>query len=1053
MKRIVVAFACAMSTWVVASEPVKVIFDSDMITDFDDVGALACLHALADACECEILATVSATRGNASVGAIEVINRYYGRGDLPVGAPKGIGVIGEKAGATEKVRPDAPLGERIGNDGGHYKYRKLLADYPGWYRYADADDAPDANDVYRRVLAAQPDRSVTICSVGFLTNLRRLLETKPDSISPLDGRELVGRKVRLWVAMACKYPVGKEYNSKWDAESSRIVLENWPTPVVFTDFEYGKDCFAGRAIAETPDPGAGRNPVRDVFAGNIPACDEIASDPAKWLRRSFGVGGRSAWDETAVLIAVRGTDPYFNVERGMYRMVGDDGTDEWVPDAQRGPHLRITEKLSKAKVAGIIDELMLRGPRDGARPRAPEAQPAISSAAMANVASLRQAVWNEASDGDSFSVTCTVTAVIRADARYTSYWVADDTGYGYMRATNSLDVAPGDRIVAQGHIGMDRFDWRRTFMESAVRLGRVEVPSPVSASPEQLGDESFDGRTVIMRGIVTDIVHDEIDPAWRFLLMRTDSTPFFAAVCSDGDEAFGRLLGAEIAAKGVATVLPDGGKRKFQTPQLTVASVDDITVETPPVEDPLDAPRIPSYPQKTLEGLRYKSVSALSRMGMRSVVGNVIAVYDDARRMLLKTADGQIVGAHLRKPADAEFGDCVAVAGFPETDLFIITLEKAICRRVPGGGIAADLPRTLPEKFAMEVVLRDICAHGGAVRIRGHVDEMDGDARVFEVRHGGHLIRVDFGAVAPHVDAVRSGSLVEVAGTCVRNTSSDVSRGFPRTAGFTVVPRTPEDLRIVAGPPWWTVGRMLAVVLVLVAALALAAVWNITLRRLAERRGRLLYKTKLESAAADLRVEERTRLAVELHDSIAQTLTGVSFQIDAAERTLPRDAGDAAGYIDAARKALLSCREELRRCLWDLRSETLAEPDLQNAIEKTIRPHIQNADVVIRFHASRHRIPDVIAHNVLSIIRELCVNAVKHGNAHKIRIAGELKNGALRFVVRDDGCGFDVENSPGPMQGHFGLQGIKERTRRLRGTLKLDSEIGKGTAATVEIPL
>ena len=353
----------------------------------------------------------------------------------------------------------------------------------------------------------------------------------------------------------------------------------------------------------------------------------------------------------------------------------------------------------------------------------------------------------------------------------------------------------------------------------------------------------------------------------------------------------------------------------------------------------------------------------------------------------------------------------------------------------------------------MEVVLRDICARGGAVRIRGRVDEMDDDGRAFEVRHGGHLIRVDFGAVAPHVDAVEPGSLVEVAGTCVRNTSADASGGFTRTAGFTVVPRTPKDMRIVAGPPWWTVGRMLAVVLVLAAALALAAAWNITLRRLAERRGRLLYKSKLESAAADLRVEERTRLAVELHDSIAQTLTGVSFQIDAAERTLPRDAAEPAGYIDAARKALLSCREELRRCLWDLRSETLAEPDLQNAIEKTVRPHIGGTDVKIRFHASRRLIPDVIAHNVLSIIRELCVNAVKHGSARKIRIAGELKNGALRFVVRDDGCGFDVENRPGPMQGHFGLQGIKERTRRLRGTLGLESKVGGGTAATVEIPL
>ncbi len=674
-------------------------------------------------------------------------------------------------------------------------------------------------------------------------------------------------------------------------------------------------------------------------------------------------------------------------------------------------------------------------------------------ASIANVAALRQAVWSEANDGEYFSVTCTVTAVIRSDARHTSYWVADDTDYGYMRATNSLDVASGDRIVAQGHIGADGFDWRRAFMESAVHLGRGEVPSPVPASPEQLCDESFDGRTVLMRGIVTDVVHDEIDPAWRFLLMRTDSTPFFAAVCSDDDEALGRLLGASIAAKGVAAVLPDGGKRKFQTPQLTVASVDDIIVETPPVEDPLDAPRIPSYPQKTLEGLRYKSVSALSRMGMRSVVGNVIAVYDDARRLLLKTADGQIVGAELRMPADMEFGESVAAAGFPVTDLFIISLAKAICRRVPGSRLADDPPRPLPERFAMEVVLRDICARGGAVCIRGRVAGEDRDAHVFEMQYGGHLIRVDYGAIAPNVDTVGPGSFVEVAGTCVRNTTPDVSRGFPRTAGFTIVPRTPADLHIVSGPPWWTVGRMLAVVLVLAAALALAAVWNHTLRRLVERRGRQLYKTKLKSAAADLRVEERTRLAVELHDSIAQTLTGVSFQIDAAERTLPHEATAAAGYIAAAQKALLSCREELRRCLWDLRSETLAEPDLQDAIEKTVRPHMQDAGVAIRFHVSRHHIPDIIAHNVLSIIRELCVNAVKHGNARNVRIAGELKNGFLRFVVRDDGRGFDVESRPGPSQGHFGLQGIKERTRRLHGTLKLESKIGGGAAATVEIPL
>ena len=356
-----VALMCALGlASVLRADVPKVIFDTDMLTDFDDVGALACLHALADAGECEILATVSCTRGNASVGAIEVINSYYGRGDLLVGAPKGMGVMGAYAGANEKVDPKSPLGQKGGGDGGHYKYRKLIADYPKWVRHADADDAPDANAVYRKALADAPDGSVVICTIGFLTNLRRLLETKGDDISPLDGKELVAKKVKRWVAMACNYPRGQEYNSRWDWESSKIVLENWPTPAVFSDFQYGMDLFAGRAVAEMKGP---RNPVKDVFAGNIPSREEIAKNPAGWLRGCFGAGGRAAWDETAVLAAVRGTDEYFNVHRGTYRMVGTNGDDEWVPDEEKGPHIRLTEKLNKEEVGKIIDELICRGPK------------------------------------------------------------------------------------------------------------------------------------------------------------------------------------------------------------------------------------------------------------------------------------------------------------------------------------------------------------------------------------------------------------------------------------------------------------------------------------------------------------------------------------------------------------------------------------------------------------------------------------------------------------------------------------------------------------------
>ena len=345
------------------ADPVKVIFDTDMITDFDDVGALACLHALADAGECEILATVSCTRGNASVAAVEVINGYYGRADIPVGCAKGLGVLGDHVGAKGKATPEEIEREK-GNPYSHWKYRKLAADYPQWVKYLDSDDAPDANEVYRRALASAPDQSVVICSVGFLTNLRRLLETKGDAISPLDGKALVAQKVKRWVAMACSYPDGSECNSAGDWESSKIALENWPTPVVFSDFQYGRDIFAGRAVAEQKGP---RNPVKDVFADCIPSREEIAKDPSRWLLGCFGTGGRSAWDETAVLAAVRGEDSLFNVSRGTFRMVGEKGANVWIPNEENGPHVRITEKTPKAEVGRIIDELICRGPSACAR--------------------------------------------------------------------------------------------------------------------------------------------------------------------------------------------------------------------------------------------------------------------------------------------------------------------------------------------------------------------------------------------------------------------------------------------------------------------------------------------------------------------------------------------------------------------------------------------------------------------------------------------------------------------------------------------------------------
>lgn len=331
--RSTLALALAFAASLVFADVPKVIFDTDMYTDFDDVGAMAVLHSLADAGECEILGTVVSTRKAPSMGMVELINRFYGRGNLPVGAPREIGL-------GPDVDPNAT------KNGSYRIYADTVAAH-NELKYPTGDAAPDANETYRRLLAAAPDGSVTVISVGFTTNLRRLLETKADAISPLDGKALVARKVKAWYAMACRFPNGREYNSGEDGASSKIAFAEWPTPIYFLDFIYGVDIRCGIPVSKLTDA---VNPVRDVFKRALAEYKEMDR------------GGHPSWDEATVLMAVRGWQTYCGAERGRFDIVNAKGENRWTKD-ENGSHYVLTVKTPKVEVGKIVDELIARGPK------------------------------------------------------------------------------------------------------------------------------------------------------------------------------------------------------------------------------------------------------------------------------------------------------------------------------------------------------------------------------------------------------------------------------------------------------------------------------------------------------------------------------------------------------------------------------------------------------------------------------------------------------------------------------------------------------------------
>jgi inosine-uridine nucleoside N-ribohydrolase len=207
------------------------------------------------------------------------------------------------------------------------------------------DEVLSAVDVYRKALASQPDRSVSIITVGFLTNLADLLRSLPDQYSKLSGKELVDKKVKQLVCMAGSFPAGNEFNVRMDAAASQYVFNNWPTPVLFSGVEIGMKIRSGLPLINNSS--IQNSPVKDVFRICIPLS---AQDSA----------GRMSWDQTAVLIAVKGYEPWWDIKKGQI-VVAEDGSNKWNNDLSS--HSYVVEKKPIAEVAQAINKLMMHQPK------------------------------------------------------------------------------------------------------------------------------------------------------------------------------------------------------------------------------------------------------------------------------------------------------------------------------------------------------------------------------------------------------------------------------------------------------------------------------------------------------------------------------------------------------------------------------------------------------------------------------------------------------------------------------------------------------------------
>ena len=673
------------------------------------------------------------------------------------------------------------------------------------------------------------------------------------------------------------------------------------------------------------------------------------------------------------------------------------------------------------------------------------------------------AVWDDTTPGrhNLFAVTGTVHTILMPGREPSAApaFVLDDGELlvsVFNESQPTVGLRPGDRIVASGIFGLKKFAYGNEPYAVArdIRvLGTGAAVEPAARTLRDLSSIRDNLRLVRTVGKVIDWRTSEEDPDYLCLTLKDGPTTMPVFVPSQNPEDVDRLLESQVSVVGTFNgALPS--VRRYARP-LIVSRLEDIEALTPP--QPLeDTP--------ALERKIYLTPADILTLGRRKVEGEIIAVWQ-RHNLLLRDDDGRIVRVRLshHNRIAPRPGLRATICGYPETDQFNIILGTATISSCAPGAAAPQEPVRLPSLDA--VIGRnpsgsatfETSYYGKLVTLDGTVRNLPspgGAEGRIGIDCGGHLVQLDASACPEAAEGLELGCRIAATGVCLLETDDyDAQADMPHISGLTLVLRGKDDVAVLARPPWLTPGRFLFILSAMTGVLALFLVWNASLRVLVERRGRELARKEVEATHAKLKAIERARLASELHDSVVQNLTGAALEIRAAQAALSAAGEGPAPHLGIALKAINSSRAELRNCIWDLRNQALEKNDVDEAVRITLRPHLDESRLRVRFDVPRRRIPDSAFHNILCIVRELAVNAVRHGRATTVRVAGSLENGRLRFSVEDDGCGFDPATRPGMEQGHFGLEGAMERVKALNGTADIASAPGRGARIAIDIPL
>ena len=540
------------------------------------------------------------------------------------------------------------------------------------------------------------------------------------------------------------------------------------------------------------------------------------------------------------------------------------------------------------------------------------------------------------------------------------------------------------------------------------------------------------------------------------------------------------LVGARVRVAGTPATAYNAPLRHLIAVDVYVPFVTDFVVEKAAAPD---AFREPLTPVNNIAQYRASRTFA-DRIHIKGVV-----VYQrKGRDLFIQDATGGLQ-IKSRQSLSVSKGDVVEAVGFPEFEDFLPVLEDAVFKK------ATDARTNLaPASPSIDELLSGL-HHSEFITMRGKLlDRLEEQAAVptgeseiktiLVLQASNRVFTAQSETAEPSqtLNSIPLGSVIEVSGVCFLQSGED-----GKIQSFQILLPAAYDARVLSRPGWFTSQHLLYTLAVALIVIIVGTSWTIMVtkrnsalkllihqreldqkelqqahdtleERVRERTEQLKFQvTARKEAEVQFKatLAERTRLAKELHDTIEQTMTGITLQLNTVNKLFREEPEEASRHLGLIRNMVRLSRVDLRRSIWDLRSRELEQFDLYKALSLGATRIASNAGVRVEVETKGNvgPLPEVIEEALLRIGQEAVTNTVKHADARCIKIELDFTEAQIVMEIRDDGKGFMPESSPGPNDGHFGLLGMSERAKRLGGQITVTSAPGTGAVIRVEIPL